>query len=222
MPAILGFTCTFRNQRVRTAIEQVLGQIRDRQPRDFERLQAKVMRFQWLPRDEERHGTMGMWCHTCITRAVRRKAEVDALISLEPLYPAGVHPDRVALLAEDLLHGEPERRPGNVQLARSLSDAPDYKLHGTIAHELGHAATTHDDVAKRDRALGDSEWSSEACADYYAYRWGFGKQIRRCSKVRKFGHHGGLPGDTVHIQMPDGKLVPHRVTRHFYYRALQD
>jgi hypothetical protein len=62
-----------------------------------------------------------------------------------------------------------------------------------IAHELGHACTTDDDLAETG-GPDDPEWTSELTADRYAYRWGFGPAIGRRRKHRDSGHHGFAPG----------------------------
>lgn len=109
-----------------------------------------------------------------------------------------------------------------MHLCQELADAPEFKLLATIAHELGHAATTQGDFEKRDNALGgDAQWASESCADYYAYRWGFGRQVRRSQQTRRLGHHGGLPGQVIEIGGPNGTTLRYRVTRHFYYRRVE-
>lgn len=220
--SILGsFRCTITDARVRNAIEYVLIRIRERRPADFQRLRAKVKGFHWLPQEEARNGTRGRWKRVPITKAFRVEVEREAKALLERAYPTGVHPDRIAFLAETLIH-EQCRQPGKVQLCRELADAPEFQLLATIAHELGHAAATQDDFERRDHVLGDSEWASESCADYYAYRWGFGRQVRKTNQTRDLGHHGGLPGDIIEIGNPlDGTFRRYKVTRHFYYRLLE-
>lgn len=81
----------------------------------------------------------------------------------------------------------------------------------TVAHELGHACTREDDFWKRDGL--DAEWASELCADMYAYKWGFGREIARSRKERDFMHHGPPPGTVVEC---NGSRF--RVTRAFYIR----
>ena len=61
----------------------------------------------------------------------------------------------------------------------------------TVAHEFGHVCTRDADVAKR---YINDEWTSEMCADYYAYKWGFGRSIARHRPYRVSSHHGPVPG----------------------------
>jgi len=223
MPSILGFRCTISDVRVRNAIEYVLTRIRERQRDDFKRLRRKVRGFHWLPKEEAQNGTLGHWKRVPITKAFQLETEREAKALLRQEYPCRLHPPpkHVRHLA-DALRQEEHRRPGKVHLCRELTDAPEFRLLSTIAHELGHAATTQEDFEKRDSALGgDSEWASESCADYYAYRWGFGRQVRRCQRTRRVGHHGGLPGDVIQIAGPTGKSLKYRVTRNFYYRRVE-
>jgi len=94
-----------------------------------------------------------------------------------------------------------------------LSSDPLY-LIATVAHELGHACTREPDIAKRDI---DSEWASEMCADYYAYKWGFGRNIARFRPNRVASHHGPMPGH-YHLTsdgMPDGVWARLRISRAF-------
>jgi hypothetical protein len=66
---------------------------------------------------------------------------------------------------------------------------------GVIAHEFGHAVSTDADMARR-RAP-DDEWASELAADWYAYKWGFGRDVARARSSRRLGHHGPGPGQLI-------------------------
>ena len=93
-----------------------------------------------------------------------------------------------------------------------VEDSSIEELPGLIAHELGHAATREEDLERRG-ALED-EWQSELAADWYAYKWGFGRQIARMRKTRDHMHHGPPPGST--FELPIAGMVNHyRVTRNF-------
>ena len=63
---------------------------------------------------------------------------------------------------------------------------------GVVAHECGHAVATEDDLARR-RAP-DDEWASELTADWYAYKWGFGRAVALERPSRAFVHHCVGPG----------------------------
>jgi hypothetical protein len=132
-----------------------------------------------------------------------------------------VHPGFVDRYVAELLDNH-ILSPSQVALSRSLAVRDTAVQVAIVAHELGHVATTEDDFAKRE-ALTDSEWASDACADYYAYRWGFARQIRKHQRTRDKGHHGGLPGDVIEIDcsLPTGTMR-YRVTRRFYYRLITD
>ena len=79
-----------------------------------------------------------------------------------------------------------------------------------VAHELGHVCTREDDFWHRDGF--DSEWTSEMCADFYAYRWGFGRNIGQQRRSRWVGHHGPGPAQEFTTQQ-DGVVRRYRVTR---------
>ena len=83
----------------------------------------------------------------------------------------------------------------------------------TMAHELGHAATRQCDYESRAHDTATDEWASEACADFYAYKWGFGRFIRTVHKTRALSHHGGLPGQVISCGSERWKI-----TRRFHYR----
>ena len=93
-----------------------------------------------------------------------------------------------------------------------VANIPLEDLPGLLAHELGHAVTRYEDLGRRG-AL-DDEWRSELAADWYAYKWGFGRQIARARKTRHRLHHGPLPGSTFE-ESHDGKIYYYRITRNF-------
>jgi hypothetical protein len=95
---------------------------------------------------------------------------------------------------------------------------------GVVAHELGHAATRRFDDLPRRQAPSD-EWASELTADWYAYRWGFGRQVAHFRKHRDWGHHCVGPGGKFSMDYPcrDGRLrrFYFRVTRNFCVRRVR-
>lgn len=105
---------------------------------------------------------------------------------------------------------------GVVGLALDLHDPV-----AVVAHEFGHVCTQEEDFLKREAA--GSEWASELCADYYAYKWGFGRIIARQRPRREFSHHGPTPGQEVTIEHSAGDriLYRYRVTRSFMIRLVQ-
>ena len=107
--------------------------------------------------------------------------------------------------------------PGVVMLSRTAYPALQDAI-ATVAHELGHAATTFDDVRRRG-AFDTAEFASEAAADWYAYRWGFGRAIATHRRLRDFGHHGPAPGSTYSVELPEG-TYRYRVSRKFVCRLV--
>jgi len=220
---IEGFTCYIQDTRVRDAITIVLRQIKERHPKDFARLREKVRGFRWLPRseDSQRSGTLGQWMtddRAKNSAAFKEHVEKLARMEIARSYgfnPKSVHPEHVRLVADAKMQDR-HTWPGKVAISRRLIRAPRWRLLAVLAHELGHAATNEDDLNTRFEEIGNSEWASEGCADYYAYRWGFGREIRRHSPERDFGHHGGLPGEIIN---PFNKTW-FRVTRNFHYHPV--
>lgn len=83
---------------------------------------------------------------------------------------------------------------------------------GLIAHELGHACTVQE--VRERRGDVDDEWQSEMAANWYAYRWGFGRNIRRLSHTWDHLHHGPLPGKGFRIEQPyEDRIYHYKVTR---------
>jgi hypothetical protein len=89
------------------------------------------------------------------------------------------------------------RTRGEIWLSRTLARYPLDRVIATVAHECGHVATRWRDFDARERVSGDSEWSSELCADMYAFRWGFEQQIRADGPHRALGHHCAPPGEVL-------------------------
>jgi hypothetical protein len=100
--------------------------------------------------------------------------------------------------------------PGVLKLVETIQKEC---LPGLLAHELGHAATRHEDRERRG-ALSSDEWRSEMAADWYAYKWGFGRDIARDRKNRAWMHHGAPPGSTFK-ESSDGKIYHYKITRNF-------
>jgi hypothetical protein len=113
--------------------------------------------------------------------------------------------EQIRIQWDEIKHGTME--------VKELGPADSADFTATLVHEFGHACTREDD--RRRRTAPCDEWASEACADWYAYKWGFGRLIRKHAKTRQLGHHGALPGQTIEI---DG--ARYRMTRAFCYRCL--
>jgi len=118
-------------------------------------------------------------------------------------------PDLDVDLDEDFQAVSGGRCPGIIQLR--VSDP------ATIAHELGHAMTSYED--KRERDAPTEEWASELAADWYAFKWGFGREIGASRKLLSFVHHCVGPNSWVELSL-DGKTRRWRVTRNFHMKLL--
>lgn len=107
-------------------------------------------------------------------------------------------------------------RPGTVFVTE---DKGEPEMIGLLAHELGHACTTREDLDRR--CAPDGEWASELSADWYAYKWGFGRFISRARRTRQWSHHGPTPGMWIEDVCPDPKnpsrvmMARYKVSRRF-------
>ena len=98
--------------------------------------------------------------------------------------------------------------PGVVKVSTSAEF-----LASTLAHEFGHACSRWEDLERRQAP--SDEWASELTADWYAYKWGFGRLIARQRKTRDHLHHGPGPGETCELGQLDRSMRRFRVTRSF-------
>ncbi len=89
----------------------------------------------------------------------------------------------------------------------------DKHLVAVIAHELGHACSVKEDLQRRGQLLKDG-WASELAADWYAYRWGFGREIARLRPHRDRKHHLVGPGQEYEEDR-GGTTYRFRVSRNF-------
>jgi hypothetical protein len=87
-----------------------------------------------------------------------------------------------------------------------------------VAHQLGHACTRREDFDPRcASAGGDAAVADELCADYYAYRWGFGRDVSKARRDGHMAHHAPPPQSEFALgPFPDGHLRRYRVTSEFF------
>ena len=166
-----GIPCAVDNPDICAAIDTVLDSIRERAPRDLERVRARVVGFEALTPQECGYGTCGWFKHLPL-RLIK-------------------HPVFGDVLEDD------DQCQGIIALA------PDADVVAVAAHELGHAATTEDDMIRRQAP--DEEWASELAADYYAYKWGFGRAIAKQRPRRYIGHHAAGPGQRIGMTSAQGE-----------------
>ena len=103
-----------------------------------------------------------------------------------PWYPNPTDPSQVS---EDNKDG-----PGDIWLNR-MSVCSDPVM--AVLHEMGHAATTEEDIYQRHAPT--EGWASESSADYYAAKWAGLDRLRKRNSSRDHEHHGGIPGQKVLI-----------------------
>ena len=194
-PPVLGIPCRLTVPAARRVLREVLEQIRDRRPSDWERILRVVTEIAPLQPDQTTDGTCGEWV----------PYQVVARMDDPSTWDYGT-PDEI--YAE---------RPGVLSVDQDLEVAD---LRGVFAHELGHACTVGADIAARGE-VDDPEWLSEAAADWYAYRWGFGRAIARIRRWRNERRHGPPPGKQAPIDTGDGRAEVWRLTRNFRFRQVK-
>lgn len=167
---IYGMKCTFSHEGLRKTIRQVLKHIKDRKPQDFERLRGRIRQFKYLSKEEERRGVVG-----CVITLGN-----TGLPSLQYLH--------LDIDDKDIN----DDKSCDVLLTRRLQNEQIWYQRATITHELGHVATRKEDIQRRGTE--ELEWALELTADWYAYRWGFGQDIRRVLPLRDEMHHLCGPG----------------------------
>ena len=101
----------------------------------------------------------------------------------------------------------------SVRIDESIKDKE--HLLVVIAHEFGHVCTTESDMLRRCAPV--EEYASEASADWYAYKWGYGGISRKINVKypRDLLHHSCLPGGTC-----EENSIEYRLTRNFVYRSI--
>jgi hypothetical protein len=172
-----------------------LRQINERFPQDFDRLRERIVMMRLLPRTKFADGTRGEWLARD-GRAVYPETD--------PTPP----PPNVSAQIDECVCGILELPEVGLVTEDSLT--------GHTAHELGHACTLQADIARRQAP--EDGWGSEAAADWYAYKWGFGRFIAGVRKTREFGHHGPGPGHIIHLDYSGHTF---RLSRNFVYHLVK-
>lgn len=199
MPRRDAIACEICSEPVQRALAEVSAAIQARRPRDWRRLCHRVQRISWLPEDDG--STLGEWF---------LDREYVAQLRVERKQKPGFGADDESDEREEFL------ARGWIGLSPRVTQLPPNVLRAVVAHEFGHAVTRPGDIEAREVAFGDAEWATEACADMYAFRWGFEEDIRAAPAFRDVGHHGALPGEVV--QWDGGPA--YRVDRYFFPRRL--
>ena len=188
---IRGIRCTHKVPASRRIVADVLRQIKRVRPEDFKRLREVVALIRPVPRAKRADGTLGEWLGKTF-EAFYQDAEFLTL------------PVEIRLRWDDWA-------TGTVELLEA-TQAGAHDLSAIAAHEFGHACTRQEDIERRNAP--SDEWASEAAADWYAYRWGFGRRIRRDRKLTDWVHHGVSPGGKIG---DFGKT--YKVSRNFVYHS---
>jgi hypothetical protein len=150
------------------------------------------------------------------------KSVVQKIVPLPPEETASDgtlgHWVRYSPTGEPILVGLPFDEPGPGELR--IAEVQEH-LVANIAHELGHACTTSEDVEKRGE-MPEDEWASELTADWYAdKKWGFGAQIEEARPTRPLNHHGPAPGDKFTIELPKGVVNCYEIDENYKTRLVK-
>ena len=188
---IKGIPCTLKSPVAVRLVKKFLAEIAKNHPRDFQKIQSKTTLIKRVPKKEIDLGTMG------------QVVEVDAEVSSEAFFAGAFDDNQVEDVFKKVI----------VFIDETVKDSE--SMFVTIAHEFGHVCTTEKDLARR-KAPSD-EWASEATADWYVYKWGFGSisRKRNVKYPRHLWHHGAMPGQTLEVND-----VTYRLSRNFVYLRL--
>jgi hypothetical protein len=89
-------------------------------------------------------------------------------------------------------------------MSQRTIEGPREKLVEVLVHELGHAASTPEDVRVRSGLGG--EWGSKLAADHHAAKWGFGPLMASMRPQRDVEHHGHAPGERVVVRFREHRM----------------
>ena len=188
---IKGIPCALKSPVAVRLVKKFLAEIAKNHPKDFQKIQSKTTLIKRVPKKEIDIGTRG--------QVVR----VDEEVSSEAFFARAFDDNQVEGVFEKVI----------VFIDESVKDSE--SMFFTIAHEFGHVCTTEKDLARR-KAPSD-EWASEATADWYVYKWGYGNISRKTNGKypRHLWHHGAMPGQTLEVND-----VAYRLSRNFVYLRL--
>ncbi len=180
--------CYIDNPIFTDAIHGVLLQIKERNPKDFQRLQKLVLVIK--PFDNAGEADLG----ECL----------------------GVNTSPVDQVTRDICAWE---KQSVIMLAGRI---PHDHLIAVVAHEFGHAATRAIDLYRRGHKNNvESKWRSELTADWYAYKWGFGRQITEHRPMRDWRQHSTAPGSTFKKEYGDGEIFHFKISRNFVVHLIK-
>ena len=190
---IKGIPCALKSPVAVRLVKKFLAEIAKNHPKDFQKIQSKTTLIKRVPKKEIELGTMG--------QVVR----VDEEVSSEAFFARALDDNQVEEVFEKVI----------VFIDETIKDSE--SMFVTIAHEFGHVCTTEKDLARRNAP--SNEWASEATADWYVYKWGFGSisRKRNVKYPRHLLHHGAMPGETL-----TDNGITYRLSRNFVYRNISE
>ena len=190
---IKGIPCTLKSPIAVRLIKKFLAEIHKNHPKDFRKIKSKTTLIKRVPKKEIDLGTTG------------QVIKVNADVYSEAFSARVVEDIQAEVICEKMI----------VCIDETIKDPESMFI--TIAHEFGHVCTTEKDLARRNAP--SDEWASEATADWYVYKWGYGRRSRKINVKypRHLLHHGAMPGGTL-----TDNGITYRLTRNFVYRNSSD
>ena len=159
------------------AVAELSAAIQRRRPRDWARLCHRVQRISWLPEGDS--STLGEWF-------------------LDPEHLVQLHTETEQNPRLGPRQGsEKFLARGWIGLTHRAAELPADHLLAVVAHECGHVVTRVRDVEVRARLSPVEGWATEMCADMYAFRWGFEREVWAHQASRALAHHAALPGQII-------------------------
>jgi hypothetical protein len=177
MPRRDAIPCDVHSEPVQRAVAEVCAAVQLRHPKDWARLRQRVQRISWLLEDDG--STLGQW-------RVDREHVAQLRIDTEQDPGFADDEERAEFIA-----------CGWIGLSPRVTELPPNVLRAVVAHECGHAVAGFWDLAEREVAFGDAQSAAEMSANLYAFRWGFGEDIRAAQPWCDPRHQGFLPGDIM-------------------------
>ena len=197
-PPIAGIRTTIHVPRVRRAVERVLGRIQAVDPGAHSRITQRLWGIFWLTEEfrfEDREGSLDsphcwVWGRTLIFPAsAPSPPALKPALKEGPLDPSAIGWAKTLSGLIRLFGGFADDLGGWVLLSPYVVHLRSRFLHALIAHELGHVATTQEEVDATDAELHNFPLTLEKCANSYLDRWFFGISdvLAECHRVGLLG-----------------------------------
>lgn len=183
--------CKLQNPVARKIVSHVCRHLRKNFPNDARILTIIVQGIKPFNKQEPTYGKTGRW------NTIYLKYLDEARAWLEKVGGHG-------------------RWPGIIKLQDN-----DGLTIGTVAHELGHAFTSDDEI--KSRCAPTYDWANEVAADMHAMRWG----LLTCKDIQRRNiNNTGSRRSKFHYDLPPGAECviygqPYRMTKDFIFERIE-